>query len=66
MIIMIYHIITLQPTRCQQVMGGEMMMMSILVITVEFSSETCLIIVTDDAYDVRTSFRTHFENDDED
>ena len=66
MIIMIYDIITLQPTRCQQVMGGEMMMMSILVITVEFSSETCLIIVTDDAYDVRTSFRTHFENDDED
>ena len=41
-------------------------MTSFLVITVEFSSETCLIIVTDDAYDVRTSFRTHFENDDED
>ena len=66
MIITICDIITLQPTRCQQVMGGEMMMTSILVITVEFSSETCLIIVTDDAYDIRTSFRTHFENDDED
>ena len=66
MIITICDIITLQPTRCQQVMGGEMMMTSILVITVEFSSETCVIIVTDDAYDVRTSFRTHFENDDED
>jgi hypothetical protein len=44
--------------------GG--VMTSFLVITDEFSSETCLIIVTDAAYDVRTSFRTHFENDGED
>ena len=46
--------------------GFGRVMTSFLVITDEFSSETCLIIVTDDAYDVRTSFRTHFENDDED
>ena len=46
--------------------GFGVVMTSFLVITDEFSSETCLIIVTDDAYDVRTSFRTHFENDDED
>ena len=46
--------------------GGDDVIPRQLVITDEFTSETCLIIVTDDAYDVRTSFRTHFENDDED
>ena len=55
----------LDPT--QREGGGEMVRMPYLRTTVvELSSETCLIIVTDDAYDVRTSFRTHFENDDED
>ena len=41
-------------------------MTSFLVIILKLSSETCLNIVTDAAWDVRTSFRTQFENDDED
>ena len=65
MIIMIYDIITLQPTRCQQVMGGEMMMMSILVIILKVSSETCPDIVSIIGYDNETSFRTKFDSDDE-
>ena len=60
MIIMIYDIITLQPTRCQQVMGGEMMMTSILVIILKVSSETCPDIVSIIGYDAETSFRIQF------
>ena len=65
MIITICDIITLPPTRCQQVMGGEMMMTSILVIILKVSSETCPDIVSIISYDDETSFRTKFVSDDE-
>ena len=43
---------------------GEVMT-SFLVNNAKLNSETCLSIVTDDAYDARTSFRSRFEIDDE-